>query len=421
MKEVPFSRRELSATQRSATRSVSSGSPRGLTWAAGIFAALVACGEGATPSANGNGATSGNAGTSGASAASAGASALGGASGSAGTPTAGGGSGGSGVGGAGAPGGGVAGASGTLPSAGDAGTGGTSGAGAGSAGQAGSGAMGATAGVGGVGGLGGLGGGGVSGAEVGGGSGAGQGGAGQAGASGAGSSGLGGGGASGTAGYEPCPSSGPCKIMPFGDSITEGAGYSGGYRVELFRQAHQAGKNITFVGSQTNGPSMVNGVTFPVQHEGHGGWLIDTSGGRSGISSLVSSVMPMYAPHVITLMIGTNDATYDVDMANAPKRLGNLLDSIHALLPDVLVVLAQTIPTRDDSFNARLEPYNAAIPAVVQAHLDAGQHVRLVNMWPLFADTNNYKTTLLQDTWHPTSSGYAILGAAFYEALSDVL
>ena len=87
--------------------------------------------------------------------------------------------------------------------------------------------------------------------------------------------------------------------MPFGDSITDGFGTAGGYRVELFRLAHEAGKNITFVGSASNGPATVDGATFPPQHEGHSGFTIDTTPSRSGIAPLVSSVMQEFTPHIV--------------------------------------------------------------------------------------------------------------------------
>jgi lysophospholipase L1-like esterase len=222
-------------------------------------------------------------------------------------------------------------------------------------------------------------------------------------------------------GYQPCPSGQACKIMPFGDSITDGYGVPGGYRIELFRLAHQASKNITFVGSQSNGPAQIDGVTFPPNHEGHSGWTIDSVGGRTGISTLVSSMMPAYTPHVITLMIGTNDANDNYDMANAPKRLGNLIDSIYAELPNVLLVVAQVIPTQDDTINARIQTYNAGIPAVVQTRANAGKHIRLVDMYSVIANQANYRTALLQDTWHPNSNGYTLIGAAWYGALSEVL
>jgi lysophospholipase L1-like esterase len=246
--------------------------------------------------------------------------------------------------------------------------------------------------------------------------------AGAGGSAGSAAGGPGDGGRAGSNAYSPCPTNGdPCKIMPFGDSITEGApNNNGGYRIQLFHLAHQAGKTITFVGSVSNGPAQVDGAAFPPNNEGHGGYTIDNSSGHSGIAPLVATVMPTYKPHIITLMIGTNDAFYNVDMANAPMRLARLIDSIYAQLPNVLVIVAQIIPTRDDPTNTRIQAYNAAIPAVVQARADAGKHIRLVDMWPVIASDQNYKTTLLTDTWHPNSTGYSSLGTAWYNAVSDV-
>lgn len=227
------------------------------------------------------------------------------------------------------------------------------------------------------------------------------------------------GGASST--YRPCPNTGPCKIMPFGDSITDGYGTAGGYRVELFRLAHQAGKNITFVGTGSNGPPMVDGVTFPPNHEGHSGFTIAPTSGRSGISPLVATVMPQFTPHIVTLMIGTNDAIDDYQMAMAPTRLGSLIDSIYAQLPNVLLVVAQPIPSQDDALNTRLQTYNAAIPAVVKARADAGKHILLVDMYSPFTANASYKTALLKDTWHPNEAGHVILGARWYATLASSL
>jgi lysophospholipase L1-like esterase len=104
-------------------------------------------------------------------------------------------------------------------------------------------------------------------------------------------------------------------------------------------------------------------------------------------------------------------------MANAPTRLGNLIDNIYAQLPNVLLVVAQPIPTKDNTINGLLQTYNAAIPAVIQTRANAGKHIRLVNMWPVITDT----ATQLVDTWHPTSAGYALIGDAWYAAISDML
>ena len=205
--------------------------------------------------------------------------------------------------------------------------------------------------------------------------------------------------------------------MPFGDSITDGFGVGGAYRVELFRLAVLAGKNITFVGTQSNGPSEVAGVAFPPNHEGHSGFTIEPEIGRSGISPLVSSVMPQFTPHIVLLMIGTNDAIDDIDMQNAPARLGSLVDSIYAELPDILLIVARPIPSREDALNARLLSFGQALPSVVQSRADAGRHIAIVDMYPVIANQPNYKTELLQDTWHPNVQGHVLLGAEWFNAL----
>ena len=269
----------------------------------------------------------------------------------------------------------------------------------------------------------------------------------------AGASSVGGstaGGASGTGGktgtpdastsdYHPCPTDGTvCKIMPFGDSITDGYNQDtpGGYRVELFRLAHSAGKNITFVGKNWNGPDTVDGVAFPHNHEGHSGWAIypDATTNRKGISQCLqadpdclqsNSVMLEYSPHIVLLMIGTNDAISKIDLANAPTRLGKLIDTIYAQLPNILIVVAQPVPSRgnvskgdDATLSDRIKTYDDAIPAIVQARADKGKHILIVDMYTPF---NSNKASLLEDEWHPNLSGYVLMGTQWYSVLQSLL
>ena len=118
----------------------------------------------------------------------------------------------------------------------------------------------------------------------------------------------------------------PARILPFGDSITYGMGYEGGYRIELFRQALAAGRPITFLGSQRNGPEQVDDVSFPQQHEGHGGFRIDQ------LMPLVPLLASPEAPDTVLLMAGTNDIGQEHDVADAPQRLGELIDRLTAEL-----------------------------------------------------------------------------------------
>ena len=148
--------------------------------------------------------------------------------------------------------------------------------------------------------------------------------------------------------YLPCPTTAgtACAVLPLGDSITEGylpSGANGGYRVELFRQAALAGKNLTFVGTQTNGPTTVENRTFPRRHEGHGGYTIAGGGSGALAGTITDTAITMYHPNIVLLMIGTNDLNDNLDVSAAPTRLGKLIDEITTDAPSALVVVATII------------------------------------------------------------------------------
>ena len=234
------------------------------------------------------------------------------------------------------------------------------------------------------------------------------------------------GGSGGSNGFNPCPTEAgsECKVLPLGDSITEGCCSQpfGGYRIELFRQARADNKGLTFVGALQNGPTMVDGVSFPRDHEGHGGYTIDSDAGHSGISGMITqNALQNYQPHIVLLMIGTNDINGNVDINNAPNRLANLVDDITTRAPDALLIVAAIIPTTNDGTNAKVEPYNAAMEALVEERASTGKHVVFLDNYAAFRSNPNYKTALMADGLHPNTAGYEVLGQAFYGVIGELL
>jgi hypothetical protein len=217
-----------------------------------------------------------------------------------------------------------------------------------------------------------------------------------------------GGTAGGGGGFDPCPASDNCKILPLGDSITYGSPTNnGGYRVELFTKAINDAKHITFVGSQSDGPNMVAGVPFPKNNEGHPGWTISQIDGIATTSMALKD-----SPPIVLLHIGTNDMCSG--SAGAPTRLAQLVDKIIAALPNSLLAVSSIIPF--PACASAVTTYDAAVPGIVQQRAAQG-NVIYVEMFKGFPNNG-----LGSDGIHPNDNiGYPWMGDTWYSAIKSYL
>jgi lysophospholipase L1-like esterase len=74
-----------------------------------------------------------------------------------------------------------------------------------------------------------------------------------------------------------------------------------------------------------------------------------------------------------------------------------------------------------DTFNLRVQAYNAALPALVKARADAGKHVMLIDMYGAFTAVPNFSTALLADRLHPSPAGYQTMADTWYAAIKSML
>ncbi|WP_203712118.1 RICIN domain-containing protein [Asanoa siamensis] len=196
-------------------------------------------------------------------------------------------------------------------------------------------------------------------------------------------------------------SNGGVRVMPLGDSITDGFNVPGGYRINLWQRLVGGGYTVDFVGSGFNGPASLGDH----DHEGHSGWRIDQ------IDANVVGWLRAYNPRTVLLHIGTNDMNQNYDVANAPARLSALIDRIRATAPEVELFVAQITPETDPTLEQRVRAYNAAIPGIVAGK---GAKTHLVDMHtPL-------TTADLADGVHPNQAGYDKMAATWYAALRSV-
>jgi lysophospholipase L1-like esterase len=199
-------------------------------------------------------------------------------------------------------------------------------------------------------------------------------------------------------------SNGGTRVMPLGDSITEGTQVPGGYRIGLWQRMAAAGYRVDLVGTQFNGPAALGDH----DHEGHPGWRIDQ------IDANIGGWLRTTTPRTVLLHIGTNDIVQNYNVGGAPARLSNLVDKITSAVPNADVFVATIIPLSNAGQNNAARTFNATIPGMVQSKVNAGRKVHLVDMYSALT------TGDLIDGVHPTAGGYDKMAATWYAALRSV-
>ncbi|WP_091243214.1 cellulose binding domain-containing protein [Micromonospora matsumotoense] len=194
-------------------------------------------------------------------------------------------------------------------------------------------------------------------------------------------------------------SNGGVRVMPLGDSITDGFNVPGGYRIELWQRLVADGYRVDFVGSMFNGPSNLGDH----DHEGHSGWTI------SQVDANVVNWLRTTTPRTVLLHIGTNDM---YNASGAPARLSTLIDKITNTAPNADVFVATIIPR--NGTESAVRTFNAAIPGIVQSKVSAGKRVHLVDMFSAVG------TADLADGLHPNATGYRKMATTWYNALRAV-
>ena len=220
------------------------------------------------------------------------------------------------------------------------------------------------------------------------------------------------------------------KLMPLGDSITEGFTYNGAYRVSLANLLEENGLSqyVDFVGEKQGGDCYDN------DYCGYTGFPIDAipgeysiTGGRAGISDKIDDIFTTYTPDVVMLQIGTNDILSLYELDTAGDRLKALVDSILEKLPEDGMLYLATLPYMNaedttyidpeyftvESMDQCVDDFNEEVRALVEEEKAAGANIEL-------ADVNSALTKEdLQDGVHPTEEGYSKLGEFWYDIISE--
>jgi lysophospholipase L1-like esterase len=198
----------------------------------------------------------------------------------------------------------------------------------------------------------------------------------------------------------------PIRILPLGDSITDGAGAPGGYRAPLYQLLTNAGYKVDFVGTQTD-----NGAaSLPdPDHEGHSGWRIEQ------IDSIILDVFAHIAdPDIILVLIGTNDYGQGYDTAHATNRLEALIAKMATNRPTAEIIVANLLK-RSEPYDTQIQTtFNPFVPGLVARQHALGREVYfddLRSAVPL-AD--------MPDQLHPGQTGYNKMATNWFGVITNM-
>ncbi len=227
------------------------------------------------------------------------------------------------------------------------------------------------------------------------------------------------------------------KIMPLGDSITQGElqifnsdppeGYhtnqrligpradgaqgildsNGGYRIPLEQILIDVGWDVNMVGDRDLGGGY---------HEGYPGYM------TSDIIPIMPDILNANNPDIVLLHIGTNDLPWPIDADSCFTNIQTIVDIIHDYNPNIHIMLAQIIPClQNTDLGVQRYPGIIALNALLPQIAASRSYVSLVDMWTPFIEYDNWELELMSSTWHPNETGYDLMANVWAEELQNIV
>ncbi|NTV31091.1 hypothetical protein HGA91_03905 [candidate division WWE3 bacterium] len=205
--------------------------------------------------------------------------------------------------------------------------------------------------------------------------------------------------------------SGSLKVMPLGDSVTEGV--NGGYRNGVYTSLKSAGYSVDMVGSRYDQYTRV----ADKDHQGTPGY------NTGNIADEMTDRMNTYRPDVVLLMAGVNDFAwwFTDNVSNVVNgTFSEIIDRIYAVNPNAIIVVGSITPmkganaqgTDRDSLGTQ---YNQLIQAKVAQYKASGKRIGFADIYHSITINDLY------DDVHPTESAHEKIAQTWINALMPLL
>ncbi len=197
------------------------------------------------------------------------------------------------------------------------------------------------------------------------------------------------------------------RIMPVGDSITQGGGKTfATYRIPLAAKLTAAGVRCEFVGSQkTEAPA------GPLWHEGYGGKNAEY------LASILEAKLKAHPADVLMLQAGHNHFAEEKPVAGIVAAHRDMIATARRLNPKAIVFVAQVIPSGKLPKYAYIPELNVALAGLVKELHRPEQPVYLVDLATGFDPAKD----TIADLVHPNAQGAEKIAQRWSEALAKGL
>lgn len=198
----------------------------------------------------------------------------------------------------------------------------------------------------------------------------------------------------------------PCRLMPVGDSITEGGKTFSVYRYPLLKLLTDAGYRVEYVGSKVS-----DSPAGKLHHEGYGGRNAEY------LATVVPEHFAQTPADIVLLHCGHNHFVDEHPVPGIVKATEQLIAACRKVNPRVTVLLAQVITSGKLPKYAYIPELNVALAELGKQLNTAEAPVVMVNQaegWEPERDT-------ITDKVHPNEQGAAKMAAKWFAALQTVL
>lgn len=192
------------------------------------------------------------------------------------------------------------------------------------------------------------------------------------------------------------------RIMPVGDSITEGGATFSNYLPLLAEKLRAAGIAFEFVGTRG---------TAQLRHEGYGGKNVEF------LAATVPAHFGKNPADIVLLHAGHNHFAEEQPIPGMLAATERLITSLRAANPKVVVLLAQVIPAGKLPKYSYIPELNTALAHLASRLHTPAQPVRLVDQATGF----DWRTDTIPDLVHPNAAGAAKMAQRWFEALHSLL